>query len=55
MEDALAALIDFRGKTQKKSSSGVPLITAKIVKNGFIQEPNEFIHEQDYALPPSRD
>ena len=49
LEDALETLIDYRGKTPKKSSSGVPLITAKIVKNGFIQEPNEFIREQDYV------
>lgn len=48
LEDALDALIDYRGKTPKKTSSGIPLITAKIVKNGFIQEPDEFIAEEDY-------
>lgn len=48
LEDALDALIDYRGKTPNKTSSGIPLITAKIVKNGFIQEPDEFIAEEDY-------
>jgi type I restriction enzyme S subunit len=48
LEDALEALIDYRGKTPNKTKSGIPLITAKIVKNGFIQEPNEFIAEDDY-------
>jgi type I restriction enzyme S subunit len=36
LEDALDALIDYRGKTPNKTSSGIPLITAKIVKNGFL-------------------
>lgn len=48
LENALEALIDYRGKTPNKTASGIPLITAKIVKNGFIQEPNEFIAEEDY-------
>lgn len=48
LEDALEALIDYRGKTPKKTESGVPLVTAKIVKGGRILEPNEFIAEEDY-------
>jgi restriction endonuclease S subunit len=44
----VADFIDYRGKTPKKISSGVPLITAKIVKNGWIQKPNEFISKDDY-------
>jgi type I restriction enzyme S subunit len=40
--------IDYRGKTPIKTSSGIPLITAKIVKNGWIQKPNEFISKDDY-------
>ena len=54
LEDALEALIDYRGKTPKKTSAGIPLITAKIVKNGFIQEPTEFIAEEDYDAWMSR-
>jgi type I restriction enzyme S subunit len=42
------AIIDYRGKTPKKTDSGIPLITAKIIKNGRIQEVNEFIAEGDY-------
>ncbi len=48
LDDVLEALIDYRGRTPKKTLFGVPLVTAKIVKNGFIQEPNEFIAEEDY-------
>jgi type I restriction enzyme S subunit len=48
LEDVLEALIDYRGKTPKKTNSGIPLITAKIVKNGVVQHANEFISEKDY-------
>lgn len=40
--------IDYRGKTPKKTGFGVPLVTAKIIKNGRVLEPNEFIAEEDY-------
>ena len=40
--------IDYRGKTPEKTTAGIPLITAKIVKNGFIQRPEEFIAEEAY-------
>jgi len=49
LEECLDALIDYRGKTPKKVSSGVPLITAKVVKSGRIEPPTEFIAEGDYA------
>lgn len=46
----LARFIDYRGKTPDKIDSGVPLITAKNVRFGYISnEPNEFISEEDYA------
>lgn len=44
----VCSFIDYRGKTPKKATSGIPLITAKIVKNGFISKPDEFIAEEDY-------
>ena len=44
----VAALIDYRGKTPKKTAYGVPLVTAKVVKNGRIDTPDEFISEDDY-------
>lgn len=46
--EVLDALIDYRGKTPKKTASGVPLITAKIIKNGRIETPTEFISVDDY-------
>lgn len=48
LEKCLDALIDYRGKTPKKVSSGIPLITAKVVKSGRIERPDEFIAEEDY-------
>jgi type I restriction enzyme S subunit len=44
----IADFIDYRGKTPTKTSFGVPLITAKIVKNGTILEPTEYISNDDY-------
>lgn len=41
--------IDYRGKTPKKINSGIPLVTAKNVRDGFIDpEPCEYIAEADY-------
>lgn len=41
--------IDYRGKTPEKTISGLPLITAKNVREGYINsEPREFIAEADY-------
>src|SRR5579872_6721792 len=48
LEDCMAAIIDYRGKTPQKTSSGIPLITAKVVKGGRIETPDEFIAEEDY-------
>ncbi|NNG76321.1 hypothetical protein HLH10_08280 [Acinetobacter sp. ANC 4277] len=45
----VARFIDYRGKTPKKIESGIPLITAKNVRFGFIdEEPREFISAEDY-------
>src|SRR5262249_26139644 len=41
---------DYRGKTPTKTESGVPLITAKNVRMGYIDpQPREFIAESAYA------
>lgn len=48
LEDCMAALIDYRGKTPAKTSFGIPLITAKVVKGGRIETPDEFIAVDDY-------
>jgi len=45
----ITKFIDYRGKTPKKTDFGVPLITAKNVKLGYISpEPQEFIADKDY-------
>ncbi len=48
LENCMAALIDYRGKTPQKQSFGIPLITAKVVKGGRIETPDEFIAVEDY-------
>jgi len=48
LEDVIQRFIDYRGKTPKKTTEGIPLVTAKIVKAGKILEPNEYIAEEDY-------
>ncbi len=50
VEDSMQAIIDYRGKTPRKTLFGIPLITAKIVKDGRIMTPNEFIASEDYEL-----
>ena len=48
---ALAALIDYRGKTPTKTASGVKLVTAKVIKGGRIADENhEFIAEDQYEI-----
>ena len=47
--------IDYRGKTPVKTLSGVPLITAKNVRKGYIKrEPAEFISIEEYEERKSR-
>jgi type I restriction enzyme, S subunit len=48
IESCMAALIDYRGKSPRKASSGIPLVTARIVKGGRILPPDEYIAEADY-------
>lgn len=47
--DLAERIIDYRGKTPPKSTEGVPLITAKVIKGGRINAPKEFITEQTYG------
>ncbi|AJF06673.1 restriction endonuclease subunit S [Geoalkalibacter subterraneus] len=45
----LFQFIDYRGKTPKKVSSGIKLITAKNVRMGHLrQDPQEFVTEKTY-------
>lgn len=48
LEDCLDALIDYRGKTPNKTDYGIPLITAKIIKEGKILPATEFISNSEY-------
>jgi type I restriction enzyme, S subunit len=48
LEDCMSAIIDYRGKTPRKTDHGVPLITARIVKGGRIETPNEFVDPLEY-------
>lgn len=44
----VCSFIDYRGKTPPKTTAGIPLITAKIIKNGTILPPQEFIAKDYY-------
>ena len=47
--ELIETLIDYRGKTPPKTASGVPLITAKVIKGGRITSDHpEFIAEDYY-------
>ena len=49
IENVIDKLIDYRGKTPKKTDHGVRLITAKVIKKGSItNKSHEFIAEEDY-------
>ena len=48
VEESMEAIIDYRGKTPRKTHSGTPLITARIVKDGRIMTPTEFIATETY-------
>ena len=48
LEDCMSAIIDYRGKTPRKTPFGIPLITAKTVKGGRVETPDEFIAAEDY-------
>lgn len=45
----IAKFIDYRGRTPEKVDTGIPLITAKNVRFGFInREPYEYVTNADY-------
>jgi len=48
-DSLLADIIDYRGKTPQKSSDGIPLITARNIRMGYVDpEPREYISESTY-------
>ena len=49
IEQMLDRIIDYRGRTPAKVESGVPLLTAKNVRDGYInEEPREFLAESAF-------
>lgn len=47
--DDLFLFIDYRGKTPPKTEDGVPLITAKNIRKGYLnREPREYISEETF-------
>jgi type I restriction enzyme, S subunit len=49
IEEVTKAIIDYRGKTPPKVEGGIKLITAKVIKDGFIKEErSEYISEETY-------
>lgn len=46
--DSMETIIDYRGKSPKKTEKGIPLITARVVKGGELLEPKEFIAEDEF-------
>lgn len=49
VQEILDGIIDYRGKSPPKSEKGIPLITAKNIRQGYIDaEPREFIFEEQY-------
>jgi type I restriction enzyme S subunit len=48
-QDCIESIIDYRGKTPKKTVTGIPLITAKVIKGGHIDFSQcEYIADEDY-------
>ena len=49
MEDALEALIDYRGKTPQKENEGIVTLSAKSVRDGYIDYSQcYFISQEEY-------
>lgn len=49
LDNAVSRIIDYRGRTPNKMADGVPLLTAKNIRRGYLnQEPAEFIAPSDF-------
>ncbi|MFB2839515.1 hypothetical protein [Floridanema evergladense] len=50
IEEVTEEVIDYRGKTPLKTKEGIKLITAKVIKDGYILDDNhEYISELDFG------
>jgi type I restriction enzyme S subunit len=49
LEEVVDAIIDYRGKSPEKTAEGIPLITARLIKEGRILGATEFIAPESYS------
>ena len=49
LEEVVEAIIDYRGKSPEKTAEGIPLITARLIKEGRILGATEFIAPESYS------
>ncbi|MCX5947820.1 MAG: restriction endonuclease subunit S [Cyanobacteria bacterium] len=49
LEEVVEAIIDYRGKSPERTVEGVPLITARLIKEGRILEATKFIAPESYS------
>jgi type I restriction enzyme S subunit len=49
LDKCMSVIIDYRGVTPEKSSFGIPLVTAKIVKGGQLLQFNEYIPVENFG------
>ncbi len=49
LEEILEVIIDYRGKSPEKTDEGIPLVTARLVKEGRILDATEFIAPEGYS------
>ena len=49
LEEVVEAIIDYRGKSPEKTDEGIPLVTARLVKEGRILDATEFIAPEGYS------
>ncbi len=48
IDDCMSAILDYRGKSPHKTTTGIPLVTAKVVRNGRLLRPDEFIAPKSF-------
>ena len=49
LEEVVEAIIDYHGKSPEKTAEGIPLITARLIKEGRILGATEFIAPESYS------
>jgi type I restriction enzyme S subunit len=49
LEEVVESIIDYRGKSPEKTTEGIPLVTARLIKEGRILDATEFIAPESYS------